>query len=371
MNMDRATISLLETLLDSVGMAIVVAESSGRVRFVNTSAKSIFDMEVGMTVAPELWSGHYGFFLPDGSGLFSAEQSPIVRALAGEIEDNLELRVAPHVGKHHGLWCSVNLRPMIESSGEVSGAVLLLQDITERKRLEAEAQSTNRELQQFAYVAAHDLQEPLRSISGFADMLADSLGDNLSDNSRRSLGKIKAGVVRMKAMIGDLLILSKVNTAPIKLAPIHVKDAVQNALLNLDASLKEAQASVVVEALPSILADSTHMTQLFQNLIGNAVKFRSEDDKPVIKVSARRQNLHWLFSVADNGIGISPEYAGRIFLAFQRLHTQSAYSGTGIGLAVCERIVQRHGGKIWVEPGSEGGSVFYFTVPYVHSENSK
>jgi light-regulated signal transduction histidine kinase (bacteriophytochrome) len=167
------------------------------------------------------------------------------------------------------------------------------------------------------------------------------------------------------------LTLSKVNTAPIKLAPIDVKDAVRNALLNLDASLKEAQASVVVEALPSILADSTHMTQLFQNLIGNAVKFRSEDDKPVIKVSARRHNLHWLFSVADNGIGISPEYAGRIFLAFQRLHTQSAYSGTGIGLAVCERIVQRHGGKIWVEPGSKGGSVFYFTVPYVHSEKSK
>lgn len=146
-NLDSATISLLETLLDSVGMAIVVAESSGRVRYVNSSAKRIFDMEVGMTVAPELWSGHYGFFLPDGSSLFPAEQSPIVRALAGAIEDNLELRVAPHAGKHNGIWCLVNLRPMIESSGEVSGAVLLLQDISERKRLEAEAQNTNRELQ--------------------------------------------------------------------------------------------------------------------------------------------------------------------------------------------------------------------------------
>lgn len=162
---------------------------------------------------------------------------------------------------------------MIESSGEVSGAVLLLQDISERKRLEAEAQNTNRELQQFAYVAAHDLQEPLRSISGFADMLSDSLGDDLSDKSRRSLGKIKAGVVRMKTMIGDLLTLSKVNTASIRLAPVDVNAVVQNALLNLDASLKEAQASVVVEALPSILADSTQMTQLFQNLIGNAIKF--------------------------------------------------------------------------------------------------
>jgi len=244
-------------------------------------------------------------------------------------------------------------------------------DIRGRKRAEEELArqaeklaSSNAELEQFAYVASHDLQEPLRMVASYTQLLARRYKGKLSAEADEFIGFAVDGATRMQQLILDLLSYSRLTTKGNTLNFMQAEAACHAALENLHASIKESNAKVTVGTLPGVFADATQLTQLFQNLIGNAIKYRNER-KPEISVTAEPSGTEWVFSVRDNGIGIEPQYSERIFQMFQRLHTRAEYSGTGIGLAVCRKIVERHGGKIRVESQLGKGSTFLFTIPRV------
>ncbi len=220
---------------------------------------------------------------------------------------------------------------------------------------------SNRDLEQFAYVASHDLQEPLRAVSGYTQLLQNRYPDQLDEKGRQYIAGAADGAIRMQTLIHDLLAFSRVSTQGKSFEPTDLNVVLTKALENLAVTLREASPKVTSGLLPTVRVDPTQIAQLFQNLIGNAIKFRN--NRPLeIDISARRETAQWVLSVRDNGIGIEPQYFERIFQIFQRLHTRLAYPGTGIGLAVCKRIVERHGGKIWVESQPGAGSTFHFTI---------
>ena len=222
---------------------------------------------------------------------------------------------------------------------------------------------SNEELEQFAYVASHDLQEPLRMVSSFTQLLANKYKDKLDKEAHEYIHFAVDGAKRMQNLISDLLTYSRVSTEGKEFALTDCTGIFNEATTNLKVAIEESKAVVTQEELPAnILADKRLLTQLFQNLIGNAIKYRG-DISPKIHVKAKLKDNEYLFSVCDNGIGIDPKDANRIFVIFQRLHTQKEYSGTGIGLAICKKIVERHNGNIYVESELGKGSTFYFTIP--------
>ena len=229
-----------------------------------------------------------------------------------------------------------------------------------------ELKRSNEDLEQFAYVASHDLQEPLRMVTNYLQLLQNRYRSQLDPKAQDFIQIAVDGAVRMHQLIGDLLTYSRVGTAGKPFAPTNVSEVLKNALLNLKIAIEESGAKIKSESLPTVKADPVQLTQLLQNLIGNAIKFRS-DKPPEIHVAARRLRKEdgapgWEFSIRDNGIGIPAKDFDRIFLIFQRLHTREKYPGTGIGLALCKKIVERHGGRIWVESEPGQGTTFYFTL---------
>ncbi|WP_142847663.1 ATP-binding protein [Telmatospirillum sp. J64-1] len=250
--------------------------------------------------------------------------------------------------------------------------VACVRDITEAKRHEeeratllADLRRSNDELQQFAFIASHDLQEPLRMVASYVQLLERRYGPQLDADGRQFISFAAQGAKRMRQLIIDLLDYSRLDSESTPLLPVDSQTAVTMALANLGTAIGDTGASVEVGPLPYVTADQIQLTRLFQNLLGNAMKYRRDDLPPRIQVTARPVEDIWEFSVTDNGIGIDPEYRERIFKIFQRLHPIGRYEGTGIGLAICKRIVDRHGGRIWVESAPEGGSVFRFTLPDV------
>lgn len=237
--------------------------------------------------------------------------------------------------------------------------------MTARQDLEhsvKELARSNAELQQFAYVASHDLQEPLRMVSSYTQLLAKRYRGRLDADADDFIGFAVDGAARMQKLIQDLLAYSRVGTRNLERQAVSMDSVLEYATDMLQLVIKDTDAAVTHESLPSIKVDERQMTQLFQNLISNAIKFRGQEP-PRIHVSATRLDGEWLFSVHDNGIGIEPQYADRIFVIFQRLHNRDDYPGTGIGLAICKKIVERHGGRIWMESEPGKGSTFFFTVP--------
>ena len=256
-----------------------------------------------------------------------------------------------------------------DSSGKPIGFRGIVRDVTERKQAEEalkekteELARSNRELEQFAYVASHDLQEPLRMVTNFVQLLAKQYQGKLDSNADDFINFAVDGAMRMWKLINDLLAYSRVGTRSHTFEPINCETILQEALDNLKVTMEESGAVVTHDPLPTVMADNPQLVELFQNLIGNAIKFRG-DEPPRVHISASRNGNGWIFSVCDNGIGIAPEYAERIFIIFQRLHGRNEYPGTGIGLAVCKKIVERHGGRIWVESEPKKGATFYFTLP--------
>lgn len=226
----------------------------------------------------------------------------------------------------------------------------------------SELRRSNQELEQFAYVASHDLQEPLRKIASFCNLLEARYAERLDDKAGTYLHYIVDGALRMQALVNDLLHYSRVATRGKEFAPTDANSVLQDALVNLEVAVSESNASVTYDSLPQISGDEAQLVRLFQNIVGNAIKYRGEDP-PRIHIGVEEQDGQWFFSVRDNGIGIAPEYAERIFVIFQRLHTREEYGGTGIGLAVCKKIVERHGGRIWVDSQEGSGATFRFTLP--------
>ena len=240
----------------------------------------------------------------------------------------------------------------------------IIRDLTERKQAEqaAELARSNADLQAFAYVASHDLQEPLRMVTSFLELLRDGYKGRLDAEADEYIGYAVDGATRMQQLISDLLAYSRASTRPEELSAIDCETVLEEVLGNLARAAQEGGVAITHDPLPTVVADRTQMTQVLQNLVANAITFRNAR-MPRVHISAARTGTEWLFSVRDNGIGISPEHRERIFAIFQRLHVGGEYPGTGIGLAICKRIVERHGGRIWVESQPGEGSTFFFTVP--------
>lgn len=237
----------------------------------------------------------------------------------------------------------------------------IVHDITDRRKVEEELVRSNEDLQQFAYVASHDLQEPLRNVASCLQMLEKKYKSNLDADADKLIHYAVESSVRMKALILDLLAYSRVGTRGAPFRPVDCERTLVQVMRNLAASISETGAMITYDPLPTISADGTQLLQVFQNLIGNGLKFRS-GNQPVIHVSAVKDKNEWVFSVEDNGIGIQPQHLDRIFVIFQRLNKRSQYEGTGMGLAIVKKVVERHGGRVWVESEPGVGTTFYFTI---------
>ncbi|MFI5211754.1 MAG: PAS domain S-box protein, partial [Ignavibacteria bacterium] len=264
---------------------------------------------------------------------------------------NLEFRVRKADGRY--IWVEYNMIKVKNNGDSHLSGVLV--NITEHKSTEEKLtlladklSQSNKELEQFAYVASHDLQEPLRMVASYIQLLQRRYKSQLSAEADEFISYAVDGVVRMKTLINDLLIYSRVNTKESPLEDVDCNKALQQSLTNLRASIEESSAEVIVENLPTVRANPLHMSQLFQNLISNALKFKKPDTKPVVKITAKHAGNEWHFTVSDNGIGIDKEFSDKIFVIFQRLHNSAEYQGTGIGLAICKRIIEKLGGHLWV-----------------------
>jgi PAS domain S-box-containing protein len=256
-----------------------------------------------------------------------------------------------------------------DQRGKVLGVFAAARDVTERKRAEEtlarqaqELRSSNAELERFAYVASHDLQEPLRMVTSYLQLVEERYRDRIDENGRVFIDYAVDGAARMQQLINGLLTLSRVATKGHRLEEVDAQVALEHATQNLAIAIRESEAKLTHGRLPVVFADPTQLTQLFQNLIANAIKFAA-GRTPKIHIDSVSEKTQWLFRVCDNGIGIDMEYAERIFDIFQRLHGREQYPGTGIGLAISKRIVERHGGRIWVESEPGQGSTFFFTLP--------
>ncbi|MBV8665535.1 MAG: PAS domain S-box protein [Burkholderiaceae bacterium] len=256
---------------------------------------------------------------------------------------------------------SVRLSPICNSSGEIIGESSITRDITELKRRDAELQRSNAELEQFAYVASHDLQEPLRMVANYTELLAQKYQGKLDEKADKYIHYAVDGAHRMQRLVADLLSYSRVGSQGKVLSPVSANQVMIGVLEGLQRLIRETGASIECDALPMVMADEGQLRQLFQNLISNAIKFRSEAP-PHVVVAAVRKGGYWEFCFTDNGIGLEIQHAGRIFQMFQRLHELGKYEGSGIGLAIAKRIVERHGGTIWVESTLGVGSTFSFTL---------
>lgn len=271
------------------------------------------------------------------------------------------------------IWAQLSVSAVLNETGQVAYFISQIQDVTKQKQSTAALEDyadklaqSNRDLEDFAYVASHDLQEPLRMVSSYVQLLAKRYTDELDERAKEYIHFATDGAARMQKLINDLLKYSRVESQGQSFSRIESEDALNGALSNLTMRIKETGAQVTFDKLPEVLGDGGQLTHVFQNLIGNALKFRG-DEPPRIHISAEPTNHKndpaWRFAIKDNGIGIEQEYLARIFTLFQRLHTREDFEGTGIGLALCRRIIERHKGRVWAESRVGQGTTFFFMLP--------
>jgi PAS domain S-box-containing protein len=360
----------IESIMQTVREPLLVLDSKRRVISANRSFHQTFQVTPGDIEGKVLYDlGNRQWDIPKLRNLLEEILPKSTVFLDFEIDHNFET-----LGRR---IIVLNARRIFHETKRMQMVLLAIEDITERKRAERELKQaeelkqaiealelSNRDLEQFAYVASHDLQEPLRMVSSFTQLLAKRYRGKLDKDADEFIAYIVAGAKRMQALINDLLTYSRVDTRGESFGPIDSEAAFDQATANLRVAIEEGEAVITHDPLPPLIADNSQIVQLFQNLLGNAIKFRGKEP-PRIHVSARQENNEWVFSFRDNGIGIAPEYFDRVFVIFQRLHGREEYPGTGTGLAICKKIVERHGGRIWVESEPSKGSTFYFAIPPV------
>jgi PAS domain S-box-containing protein len=367
--------NLLFTLIDNMPDFIYVKDAEARFLIAN---RTLVRLVGAVSPTDLLGKTDADIFPPDLAERYIADDLAVIRSgrpLIGREEPTLTSRGAPG-------WQITTKAPLRDEAGQVIGLVGMGRDITARKQAEDERQEmlvklerSNADLEQFAYIASHDLQEPLRMVAGFLGLLKERYEGQLDSDADEFIAFAVDGAKRMQALINDLLEYSRVNTRGQPFEPTDCNQIFRQTLRDLQLAIEDAAAVVTSDPLPTVLADHAQMGELFLNLIGNALKYHG-DRPPVVHVSAQLRNAEggmqiaesigkseWVFAVRDNGIGIAPADQGRIFGMFQRLHGQGEYEGSGIGLAVCKKIVERHGGRIWVESALGQGSTFYFTLP--------
>lgn len=355
----------LSAVLESAPIGIVLVEApNGRVRLWNSYASQVLGEPADAYLQSERGSG-WNSIDTQGRPL-SWSDYPVAKALRGEVIRNQDLQwVRPDTS---GSWLRVSAAP-IRRYGRITGAVCAFYDITEERRVEEalvrqsqELARSNADLEQFAYTTSHDLQEPLRNISTYSQLLAKRYSAQLNSDADMILNVITTSVERMNSLVRDLLAYSRVgnlNAAPMN--AVDLNKVVEWAHSNLKVKIEENQAALAIEPLPTVRGDQVQLVQVFQNLIENAIKYRGTAP-PRIQVSAEQPGSDWTITVRDNGVGIDARYHERIFGLFKRLHGREV-PGTGIGLALAKRVIERHGGRIWVESALGHGSAFRFTLP--------
>ncbi len=376
---------LLGAIVDNSSAVIYVKDLEGRYLLVNHRFEELFHV-TRLSMAGK--TDH---------DLFSAEQADALRAFDRQVlAAGRTLEAEEVVDQDDGLHTYVSVKaPIVDPRGEPYAICGISTDITERKKLEDRLRDANEqlelrveqrtaellrakealehsnlELRQFAYIASHDLQSPLRSISGFVQLLQADCRGRLDPQADQWILRVVENVQRMQTLIHDLLAYSRVESRARPFEPVDFHQVFHDAVGALDTSILDAGARVGCGDLPTLMGDRSQLVQLLQNLIENGIKYHRADVVPEVHVSAARSADGWLFSVRDNGIGIAARHCERIFELFQRLHTQQAYPGTGIGLAICRRVVERHGGHIWAESEPGRGSIFHFTLPLREEEKS-
>lgn len=359
-------------LLEAAPDSMVIMDETGTIQLVNAQTEKMFGYRREQMISNNvemLMNSRFERLLTIGRELAGGKEKP------GPMVERVECFGKRLDGAEFPI--EISLSPMYSDEGLLLTAAI--RDLSEKKRMEreireahsslerkvklrtAELEIKNRELEQFAYVASHDLQEPLRTTTGFVDLLRKRYHGQLDNNADQYLDYISQSSDRMKVLIHNLLDYSRLGKEK-ELVTLCCNELLQDVLHDLDQSIRENNAVIHAEPLPQVTGYKTEMKQLFQNLVSNSIKFRKKESNPVITVNAVNNNGNWIFSFKDNGIGINPAFHERIFVLFQRLHKRSDYEGTGIGLAYCKKIVELHGGKIWVESVPDEGCTFFFTI---------
>lgn len=356
MDLGRSRAELrLRAVVESSPSGVVTVDRQGRIALVNREVERLFGYKRAELVGQPVEILVPGRFHEAHPGLRSTFlANPQARAMGagrdlyGRRKDGREVPV------------EIGLRPLETDEGFFVLASVV--DISERKRAELDLKRSNEDLERFAYVASHDLQEPLRMVGSYVQLLGKRYAGKLDADADEFIGYAVDGALRMQRLIEDLLAYSRVGTRGGTLLPIDAKAVLDRALAGLRLTIEEQRATITVDPLPMVLADQGQLEHVFQNLVSNALKFRGPQT-PHVHVSGERVGEQWRFRVQDNGIGIDARYFDRIFVIFQRLHGRNEYPGTGIGLAIAKKIVERHGGSMWVESQPGAGSTFFFTLP--------
>ncbi len=347
---------------DCVPVAYHELDMAGVVRRVNRAECALLGYQAGEMLGRPVWD-----FVARTER--EASREALCRKLSGE--QPLEPHQRRYLRRDGGELCiEINDSLVRNAAGGTTGIRTALLDITERRRmaeaLECHAEKlarSNADMERFVYVASHDLQEPLRMVASFTQLLAKRYSGKLDETADQYIEFAVDGAKRMQQLIVDLLAYSRVNSKELNIRQADSEALLASAMQNLRDAIEESGAFVECDQLPEVWVDKAQFIQLFQDLLGNAIKFRRKEAPLRIHISAKDTGAEWRFSVQDNGIGIDPRHSDRIFQIFQRLHTRAEYPGTGIGLAVCQKIAERHGGEIWVESKPGVGSTFRFTIP--------
>ncbi|HEX8098975.1 MAG TPA: ATP-binding protein [Actinomycetota bacterium] len=359
--------ALAESIVATIREPLIVLDKEFRVRTANDAFYKTYE------VAPESTQGQSLFKLGNGQWDIPALHTLLETIIPerGTFEKFEVTHPFPKIGTRTML---LNAREILSSDPNGALILLAIEDVTERRHSEElladharELERSNSELGQFAYVASHDLQEPLRMVASYSDLLADRYRDQLDERAHGFIEYIVDGAQRMQQLIDDLLTYARATREGESVAHVNAEEALNQALHGLQGLIQESLAVVTHDPLPVVEAPPSQLRQLFQNLIGNALKFR-RDEPPRIHVSGGQEDDEWRFSVKDNGLGLDPAHADRIFLLFQRLHGRSQYAGSGMGLALCKKIVEASGGRIWVESSPGKGATFWFTLPVAKGE---
>ena len=368
---------MLESVLNSMVEGLVAADENGKFILWNPAAEKIVGLSAA-NVPPEEWSLHYCTYLPDMVTLFPPEQNPLLRAIRGEVSTALMFLRNPEINRT--AWIESNGSPLRDKDGIVRGGVVAFRDITQRTADEleiwklneyleqriaertAQLEAANKELEAFSYSVAHDLRAPLRHIDGFSRILAEHLGGSLDEDSKHHLESIQGSARDMGLMVDELLNLSRVTRMALNLHVTALSSLVEEVLKDLEPDLKGRDIEWKIVALPCAECDPILAKQVFVNLLSNAVKFTRTRPRAIIEVGQKEVDGQSVIYIRDNGVGFNMKYSNKLFGVFQRLHRQEDFEGTGVGLAIVQRIVQKHGGRVWAEAELNTGATFYFTL---------